>query len=115
MPVWKGIVGRGFTAADFEQYVQTIQLTAWRPQFIVLHNTFIPRLAGLRARHPIRELLLPADLSKLNLMKPLVSLANHFTSELLISSVSSLVRKARLGMHPNSSQTVRRVQKKAES
>jgi len=45
MPAWKGIVGKGFTAPDFEQYVQTIQLSAWRPQFIVLHNTFIPRLA----------------------------------------------------------------------
>ena len=45
MPAWKGIVGKDLTAADFEQYVQTIQLTAWRPQFIVLHNTFIPRLA----------------------------------------------------------------------
>ena len=45
MPAWKGIVGKGFTAPDFEQYVQTIQLTTWRPQFIVLHNTFIPRLA----------------------------------------------------------------------
>ncbi len=45
MPAWKGIVGRGFTASDFEQYVQTIQLATWRPQFIVLHNTFIPRLA----------------------------------------------------------------------
>ena len=45
MPAWKGIVGRGFTAADFEQYVQTIKLTLWHPQFVVLHNTFIPRLA----------------------------------------------------------------------
>jgi hypothetical protein len=45
MPAWKGIVGRGFTAPDFQQYVQTIKLTAWRPQFIVLHNTFISRLA----------------------------------------------------------------------
>src|SRR6266446_3064320 len=45
MPAWKGIVGRGFTAADFEQYVQTIKLTLWHPQFVVLHNIFIPRLA----------------------------------------------------------------------
>jgi hypothetical protein len=45
MPAWKGIVGRGFTAADFEQYVETIRLAAWQPQFIVLHNTFIPRFA----------------------------------------------------------------------
>jgi len=49
MPAWKGIVGRGFTAADFEQYVQTIKLTLWHPQFVVLHNTFIPGLrTGIR-------------------------------------------------------------------
>jgi len=35
--------------------------------------------------------------SKLNLMKPLVSLANDFTTEFLISPISSLVRKARFG------------------
>jgi hypothetical protein len=48
MPAWKRIVGKGLNAPDFEEYVQTIQLTAWRPQFIVLHNTFIPRLADWR-------------------------------------------------------------------
>src|SRR6185503_11306914 len=45
MPVWKGIVGKGFSASDFGDYVQTVELTSWRPQFIVLHNTFIPKLA----------------------------------------------------------------------
>jgi N-acetylmuramoyl-L-alanine amidase CwlA len=45
MPVWKGIVGKGFTAADFEQYARSIHLTLWRPQFVVLHNTSNPRLA----------------------------------------------------------------------
>jgi hypothetical protein len=45
MPTWKGIVGKGFTAAEFTDYVQTVRLTSWRPQFVVLHNTYIPRLA----------------------------------------------------------------------
>lgn len=45
MPAWKGIVGQGFTAADFNAYLATITFTSWRPQFVVLHNTFIPTLA----------------------------------------------------------------------
>src|SRR5215467_8685093 len=44
MPTWKGIVGRGFTAADFNTYLATLTFTSWRPQFVVLHNTFIPTL-----------------------------------------------------------------------
>jgi hypothetical protein len=46
MATWKGIVGKGFTATEFDNYVQTIQLLTWRPQFVVLHNTYIPRLAN---------------------------------------------------------------------
>jgi hypothetical protein len=45
MPVWKGIVGQGFTAEQFADYAQSVKLGVWRPQFVVLHNTFIPRLA----------------------------------------------------------------------
>lgn len=45
MPAWKGIVGKGFNATDFQQYVQTIKMGAWHPQFIVLHNTYRPRLS----------------------------------------------------------------------
>src|SRR5215472_17126269 len=45
MPSWKGIVGRGFTAADFEDYVTTVELNVWRPQFVVVHNTQLPRLS----------------------------------------------------------------------
>jgi hypothetical protein len=45
MPVWKGIVGKGFTADGFGTYAQSVQLSAWRPQFVVLHNTYIPRLS----------------------------------------------------------------------
>ncbi|HEV2991885.1 MAG TPA: N-acetylmuramoyl-L-alanine amidase [Candidatus Angelobacter sp.] len=42
MPVWKGIVGTGFTAAEFAQYAETVAFDAWRPQFVVLHNTAVP-------------------------------------------------------------------------
>ena len=42
MAAWKGIVGRGFTAAEFEDYVRTLTFGAWRPQFTVVHNTAIP-------------------------------------------------------------------------
>ncbi len=45
MPAWKGIVGRGFTADNFRTYVNTLTLTDWRPQFVVLHNTSSPRLS----------------------------------------------------------------------
>jgi hypothetical protein len=42
MPAWKGIVGRGFTAAEFDVYVASLVFGAWRPQFVVLHNTGDP-------------------------------------------------------------------------
>jgi hypothetical protein len=45
MPAWKGIIGKSFTAADFSDYVQTVELNSWWPQFVVLHNTYIPKLA----------------------------------------------------------------------
>lgn len=45
MPQWKDIVGKGFTSSDFEQYVKTIRLEAWRPQFVVVHNTQAPKLS----------------------------------------------------------------------
>lgn len=45
MALWKGIVGKGFTASEFKDYVQTVHLITWRPQFTVLHNTYIPKLA----------------------------------------------------------------------
>jgi hypothetical protein len=45
MPVWKGIVGQGFTAGDFEAYVAGLVFTGWRPSFVVLHNTGIPTFA----------------------------------------------------------------------
>ena len=45
MPLWKGIVDRGFTANDFQTYVQGLSFTAWRPSFVVLHNTGAPTFA----------------------------------------------------------------------
>ncbi|HKE30231.1 MAG TPA: peptidoglycan recognition family protein [Candidatus Angelobacter sp.] len=45
MPPWKGIVGRGFSAADFEDYAATVELNVWQPQFVVVHNTQVPRLS----------------------------------------------------------------------
>lgn len=43
-PNWKGIVGTAFPAEDFDTYCHGLQWTAWRPSFIVLHNTGIPSL-----------------------------------------------------------------------
>jgi N-acetylmuramoyl-L-alanine amidase len=55
MPDWKGIVGKGFSAEDFDSYCHTLQWVAWRPSFIVLHNTGVPSLAqrpkGLTQQH----------------------------------------------------------------
>jgi hypothetical protein len=45
MSNWKGIVGQGFAAADFPNYVAGVAFAAWRPQFVVLHNTAIPLLS----------------------------------------------------------------------
>ncbi len=43
--MWKGIVGKSFTTTEFDAYCGTIKFTAWRPSFIVLHNTYAPTLA----------------------------------------------------------------------
>lgn len=55
MPGWKGIVGASFTADEFDAYCHTLQWLAWRPSFIVLHNTGVPSLAqranGLTKKH----------------------------------------------------------------
>jgi N-acetylmuramoyl-L-alanine amidase CwlA len=52
---WKGIVGISYSAEDFDKYCHGIQWTAWRPSFIVLHNTAAPSLAqrpeGLTKQH----------------------------------------------------------------
>lgn len=45
MPGWKGIIGQAFSTADFDSYCHKLQWTAWRPSFLVVHNTAIPSLA----------------------------------------------------------------------
>jgi hypothetical protein len=43
--VWKEIMGRGFTPGDFATYVAGLTFKAWRPSFVVLHNTADPTFA----------------------------------------------------------------------
>jgi hypothetical protein len=42
---WKGIVDRSFNIESFATYCHTLRWIAWRPSFVVLHNTFDPTLA----------------------------------------------------------------------
>ena len=55
VPAWKKIINQSFSAEEFDTYCHTLQWTAWRPSFIVLHNTATPSLAqrpdGLTERH----------------------------------------------------------------
>jgi N-acetylmuramoyl-L-alanine amidase len=44
MPGWKGIIAQTFTPETFDAYCHTLQWTAWRPSFMVLHNTATPSL-----------------------------------------------------------------------
>lgn len=52
---WKGIVGQSFTPDTFDAYCHGLKWLAWRPTFIVLHNTASPSLAdrpaGLTHQH----------------------------------------------------------------
>lgn len=40
-------VVRGFSPAEFEQYVKSLVFGDWRPKFFVLHNTVMPTLAQM--------------------------------------------------------------------
>ncbi|WP_295454131.1 peptidoglycan recognition family protein [uncultured Thiodictyon sp.] len=55
MAAWKGIVGKSYTSDEFDAYCHTLHWSAWRPSFIVLHNTGAPSLAqrpdGLTGKH----------------------------------------------------------------
>jgi hypothetical protein len=44
MSNWKGIVGKGFLPEAFTTYASGLTFTTWRPQFVVLHNTALPKL-----------------------------------------------------------------------
>lgn len=50
--MWRGIVGRPFTAASFADYVEGLSFAAWRPRFIVVHNTSAPTLAQWHGKTP---------------------------------------------------------------
>lgn len=56
---WKGIIAQSFSQETFDSYLHSLQWIAWRPSFIVLHNTASPSLAqrpdGLTLSH-IRNL-----------------------------------------------------------
>jgi N-acetylmuramoyl-L-alanine amidase len=42
---WKGIVGARFSPNEFTNYIGHLTFSAWRPQFVVVHNTSSPTLA----------------------------------------------------------------------
>jgi N-acetylmuramoyl-L-alanine amidase len=42
---WKGIEGRAFSPHGFDQHVGRIALLHWKPEFVVLHNTGVPKLS----------------------------------------------------------------------
>lgn len=43
---WQGIVGRGMSAVQFDEYVAALEMSTWRPRFCVVHNTGIPKFAA---------------------------------------------------------------------
>ena len=55
MANWKGIVGLSCTAEEFDAYCHGLHWSAWRPSFMVLHNTAVPSLkqrpGGLTKQH----------------------------------------------------------------
>lgn len=53
--MWRGIEGKSYSPDEFAAYCETLQWTAWRPTFGVLHNMGVPNLAqrpdGLTEAH----------------------------------------------------------------
>jgi len=41
-----GIVGERFTPPEFARYVDGLNLSKWQPDFVVLHNTWLPHLSA---------------------------------------------------------------------
>jgi len=66
MPAWKGIVGKGFTAAEFAQYADTVAFDKWRPQFVVLHNTAVPAFSECTPLSPAVQQNAVSALAKLH-------------------------------------------------
>ena len=46
MGKWKGIVGKSFDPEAFHKYVAGLEFASWKPEFVVLHNTYKPNLAN---------------------------------------------------------------------
>ena len=42
MATWKGVVGKSFTPDGFAAYIAGLKFNAWRPRFVVVHNTSAP-------------------------------------------------------------------------
>src|SRR4051794_8247100 len=36
------VIGRSFAADEFEEYIGSLTFGAWRPRFVVVHNTSVP-------------------------------------------------------------------------
>lgn len=53
--MWKGIVGRGYTAAQFDEYVRNLKWGEWVPRFIVVHNTSAPTLKQWHGPTPVPQ------------------------------------------------------------
>lgn len=53
--MWKGIVGRSFTPDTFGPYVASLKFGAWRPKFIVVHNTSAPTLKQWHGPTPAKQ------------------------------------------------------------
>lgn len=45
MSKWQGIVGKGFSIEEYANFVNGTAMKAWRPSFVVLHNTSVPDTA----------------------------------------------------------------------
>lgn len=39
---WTPIVGKAFSTFDFDDYVKSLSFEAWKPEFVVVHNTWDP-------------------------------------------------------------------------
>lgn len=45
MAKWQGVVGKGFSLEEYANFVEATVMGAWRPSFMVLHNTSAPDTA----------------------------------------------------------------------
>lgn len=45
------IIGKGYSIEEFKNYVSGIKFSAWRPSFVVVHNTSVPSQALYKSWH----------------------------------------------------------------